>query len=849
MECTTDLNSHWQLFPSADVKTTDEAVSTGQFKHPDPCQIQLPSTVMSGLIQNQQYPNVYYGGALEKIDKTQFNQPWWYRKSFHLNRNSTHPYCTLVFEGINYKADIWFNGHLLASEQKTEGPFGIWKLDASDYIRAGENILAVKVSPPKWGDLTIGFVDWSPEAPDKNMGLWRGVKLIQTGALSLHDPFVYSTVDTQTLQKAKIHVNTRIKNHSSQNQRATLSVAFDNVTVSQDITLKAKEEREVVFDPSNFSALNLHNPKLWWPVNMGHPHLYQISLSVRINENISDQQKFSFGIRQIEQYRNDDDHLGFKINGKKFLVKGAGWVDDMLLSDSDQKVKTQVEYVKHMNLNLIRLEGFWGKNKTLYECCDQNGILLMIGWSCQWEWEYYSGRPQDDFMAIRTPEDQEKQANAYTDQVKWLRNHPSVLLWNFGSDKLPEPSLEKLLHDKMSKADPTRPLLSHCAQFESTFSGTSGVKMRGPYDWVSPNYWYIDKKYGGAFGFNTETGPGPQIPTLPSLKKMIPSEHLWPRGEMWNYHSGRFEFNDIERFLKAFHARYGEEESLERFVFKNQISNYEAMRPMFEAFAVNRYHSTGVVQWMLNSAWPKIIWQLYDYFLVPNGAYYGAKKACQPLNLIYHYGNRSIYINNELLHEAADLHMEAKVYDIDSACLLHEKTDIQAPANHAEKILELPYIAGISTTYFLDLRLWDSQGNLISTNFYWLSTKEETHDWEATTWLYTPGIGYADLRGINQMPQVALQASYNLIKNGDHTLLEVVLKNPSKHIAFFTELRLADPKTQDTLTPVFWDDNYLSLLPGESRKVKVQWQSMLTHSMILEIQGWNTGLISMLINL
>ena len=159
--------------------------------------------------------------------------------------------------------------------------------------------------------------------------------------------------------------------------------------------------------------------------------------------------------------------------------------------------------------------------------------------------------------------------------------------------------------------------------------------MNGPYDYVPPIYWYADTKNGGAFGFNTETGPGPQVPPVESIKKFIPKDHLWPIDTMWNYHCGGNVFCNLNRYNEAIDNRLGKPAGLEEYVTKAQFINYESMRAMYEAFTSNKYNATGIVQWMYNSAWPKFWWQLYDYYLMPNAAFYGAKKACEPLHIQY----------------------------------------------------------------------------------------------------------------------------------------------------------------------------------------------------------------------
>ena len=291
-----------------------------------------------------------------------------------------------------------------------------------------------------------------------------------------------------------------------------------------------------------------------------------------------------------------------------------------------------------MNLNTLRLEGFWGKNETLYNAADENGILIMVGWSCQWDWKEYCNRDETQYSCISLPKDIELQTWAFNQQVKWLRNHPSIFVWVLGSDKYPSPETMKKITAYLNRTDTTRSRLLSAAGIKITKEENADsiydaprVKMLGPYLYEPPKYWYVDTTRGGAYGFNTETGPGPQVPPIESLKKMLPKKDLWPIDSVWNYHCGKNEFGNLDRYLNVFDKRYGKASSVEEFAMKSQMSNYEAMRPMFESFGVNKFNSTGVIQWMFNSAFPEMYWQLFDSYLMPNGAFYGAMKGCQPL--------------------------------------------------------------------------------------------------------------------------------------------------------------------------------------------------------------------------
>lgn len=826
-EYKTYLDKGWQLFSSADTDAGGEIISSPNFDKDLGYPAEVPATVMHGLMQNDLFPDIFEPYVLENMDKGPFQVPWWYRKEIEISALRDKDYYQLTFEGINYRANIWLNGSLVAHSDSVQGSYGVWNFDITYYLKAGSNVLAVEIIPPVFGqDVHMGFVDWNPTPADRLMGIWRGVLLSHTGPVSMRHSNVVSKVDKQTLAYAELTLSTELTNHTDKTQEATLIASFDDTQLKQKVELRPHEKREVFFRPETYNELKMNSPRLWWPNNMGEQYLYDLKLQVEVENLKSDVDSFRFGIREIEDFWNEAAYRGFMVNGQKMVIKSAGWVDNIFLGDSDEKVEAQLKYAKHMNLNSIRLEGFWGRNRSIMDKADEYGLLLMLGWTAHWEWEEYLGMPHDDYVSIRGEEAETLHANNYRDQVLWHRRHPSVAIWTYGSDKLPRPSLEIMLNERMARADSTRPILSYCGGTmlmgaddprQSEISGPTGVKMEGPYDWVPPVYWYIDKRYGGAFGFNTEVGPGPQIPPLSSVKKMLPAEHLWPIDSVWLYYSGRSQFENLDRFLGAFNARYGESGDLETFLLKSQMSSYEAIRPMFEAFAVNKFHSTGVVQWMFNSAWPALYWQLFDYYLLPNGAFYGTRKAAAPLVPIYNYGDNSIYVNNDHLNAYQGLELQTRVYNINSNLVFSKVQKLDIPANSAKEVLKLPEIENLSTTYFLDLRLKDSEGRIVESNFYWLSTVADVPDFVNTTWYWTPNKQNADLRLLNELPKVGVDFSY-AIQND--LQFSVDLYNPSDKIAFFLELTLCNKANKEAITPVFWDDNYISLLPGERRSIK-----------------------------
>jgi exo-1,4-beta-D-glucosaminidase len=291
--------------------------------------------------------------------------------------------------------------------------------------------------------------------------------------------------------------------------------------------------------------------------------------------------------------------------------------------------------------------------------------------------------------------------------------------------------------------------------------------------------------------------------------------------------------------------RYGAAENLNDFLRKSQAMNYEGQRAMFEAYARNKYASTGVIQWMLNNAWPSLIWHLYDYYLVPAGGYFGTKKACEPLHVQYSYDDNSVAVINGYDHSVDGSKVVAKIYDIELKEKASREAKLDLPADSSTRAFELPAVDGISTAYFLKLELLDVKGSLLSDNFYWLSSKPDVLDWahKADT-IYTPQSAYADLTGLNTLPQVRVTVQTKVSQQGSERIVRAVVKNPGPHLAFMVHLRATNSKSGEDVAPVFWSDNYLSLLPGEKREVTAHFKALQTDQIGLAVDGWNVAPIT-----
>ena len=843
----TYLHKDWQLQSACEVKAKGEEISRAGFDASRWHKGDIPATVVGVLVADKTYPDPNFGTNLRDFPGMNYspkgifaNQDfpkgspfacaWWFRTEFSLPEKAAQTNRWLHFLGINYRANIWINGQKIANEEEVAGTYRSYEFDVTRILEPGkQNALALEIRAPGKNDLGITWVDWNPTPPDKSMGIWKEVFLTESGPVTVRDPFVTSRVSPD-LRSAALTVAADLRNVGQTAVAGTLRVDSEIFNAIQPVTLAPRESKTVHFTPEDFSLLRVKNPRLWWPYTMGEPHLYRATLTFESNGRVSDAVEVTFGIRQVTAEVNSEGHLLFKVNGRNVLIRGAGWAPDLLYRWSPERVDTDLRYARDMGLNAIRLEGRLDREE-LFDMADQLGILVMAGWTCCDAWEKWSNWKEEQHRVA---------GESLKSQIRILRRHPSVFV--NGSDNPPPAAVEKAYLAIEKELEWPNPVLSSASESPTTVTGKSGVKMTGPYDYVPPVYWLADQQYGGAHGFNTETSPGPAIPPRESLEKFIPKDHLWPIDEVWNFHAGRGRFTNIDLFTNGLTRRYGEATSLDDYLRKAQAMAYEGERAMFEAYARNKYKSTGVIQWMLNNAWPSLIWHLYDYYLVPAGGYFGTKKACEPVHVQYSYDDNSVAVINGTYETLRGMHVIAKVYSLDAVEKGSRSATIEVGPDSSTRAFELPRIDGLTPTYFVRLQLEDARGKRVSDNFYWLSTKVDTLDWAGrkdTT--YTPQKDFADLTGLAALPTVNLEATARGAIKGGQVHARVTVRNPGKAIAFMAHLRVTGGKGGDDITPVFWEDNYFSLLPGESREVSVRFRQSAAGSEepVIEIDGFN----------
>ena len=850
-----NLKDGWYLLSSQEVQSDGAEISDPNFEplgwHP--CRI--PTTVLAALWELGLVNDPYFADELHRLDAKPYQSPWWFVTSFKSQEIAAKSRTLLEFAGINYRTNIWLNRTQLY-KTRDEGPFRQLQFDISSLITEDQNTLAVEVIPALPGDFNIGFVDWNPAPPDHSMGIFRGVKLVSVGHLSLSSPFVETEDLDEGHNTATLRIFCLVTNHSNRKVSGELRCLVAGAQIKKDIVLNPNEKLQVQLAVEEFPELKLDAPKLWWPTQLGDPNLHDIQISAWVDNEISDQILQRFGIRTVRDFITPEGHRGFNINGRDLLIKGAGWTDDIFLRDTPQSLRQQVAYVSHMHLNCIRLEGFWGKDQHLFDLCDEYGILVMIGWSCHWEHEQYLGKPVDSRYGGVTETNEIKLiSRSWEDQLLWLRHHPCIFVWTVASDMVPHPDLEKCYIETFDKYDRSRPYLNSTggigsdqgivttSEVISDISGSSRVKMLGPYAYTPPIYWYTDQNLGGAYGFNTETCPGANIPVLETLERMLPPEHIWPIDQMWERHCGLNSFATLDRICTAIEKRYGLSTDLASFSMKSQVLNYELMRPMFEAFQAHRPRSTGVIQWMLNSAWTSMYWQLYDAYLNPTAAFYAARKACEPLHLIYNYGTDTVQFINENRVSTDGLTAKVKLFDLSSNIILEKQSPIQTDKEFATSLVNLSNVLSQHPVSFLDLRLIDGDNREISNNFYWLSSIKDVLDYEAVfeDWpYYTPTKVYANFQMLANLPPSEVKLSVEM-HNSSFSQIKINVSNGTGKIAFFLWLQLIDLNSGYTIKEALLEDNYFSLLPYENKTILVSVNPEIKSLEQIEVQiaGWN----------
>ncbi|MET7478362.1 exo-beta-D-glucosaminidase [Streptomyces sp. NPDC005648] len=806
------------------------------------------STVLAALLADGVYADPFRSTNQQKIPKADFQVPWWYRSDFTVTDTEERTY--LDFSGVISAADVYVDGKQVATTKDVTGAYTDHELDVTSLVHSGTNTVAFRVQPNDPDkNLTMGWIDWLQPPPDENMGIVRDVLVRRGGPVALRDAHVVTDLDVPSLASADLTVKARARNDSGAPVTATVSGGIGTTTFEKTVTLAAHETRAVTFTPSDTPGLRLTSPRVWWPAGMGGQPLYDLNLTASVSGTPSDTAHETFGIRDVRAPLNSDGARRYQVNGRRLLIKGGGWSPDEFLRWDRTYTEDRLKYALDLGLNTIRLEGHLEPDE-FFDLADRYGILTLPGWECcdKWEGQVNGDESGEKWTAADYPVAKASMAA----EAARLRDHPSVISFLIGSDFAPDATIEKNCLDALQAADWPDPVVAAASANSSPQLGGSGMKMTGPYDWIPPNYWYA-KREGGATGFNSETSAGPDIPTLDTLRRMMtPAEldTLWQNPGAKQYHrSPSSTFGTLKLYDNALTGRYGAPTGLTDYVRKAQLAQYENVRAQFEAYGRNATDSskpsTGVVYWMFNSGWTSLHWQLMDRYLDQGGAYFGAKKANEPLHIQYSYDDRSVDVVDNRHTAASGLTARATLFDPDGT-QRYDRTvtgvKVDGDGAHTTALTLPASVSGLPTTYLARLTLTDATGKEVSRNVYWLSTRPDTLDWAGTDWYYTPTTSYADLRGLSSMAQVPVSATASTASAGGTSTTTVTLRNTGtgKTPSLLTDVHVVDAKGQPVL-PVRWSDDEVSLWPGESVTLTATYRTsdLQGDAPRVRVSGWN----------
>lgn len=849
------VNDGWFVQSSARVTATGAEISTPGFSPTGWLKTSIPATPIGAQAENGVFPSPYVGKNSRKIPGWSYPlgdymndtwvagspyQPnWWFLNQFTIPSDLAGQRIYLHLDRINYRANLWVNGQEVATNTLLIGTYGIFEFDITSVANiGGANAVALDLTGPSDTDLSSDFVDWQWMPADRNEGILRSVWIAHSGPVKLRFPQVQTALNS-ALTSAALTVTAELTNNTASQVSGTLigTINPGDITFSQPVTLSAGAANQIVaFSPNSFPQLTIASPLLWWPANLGAQNLYQTTLQLVVGSEVSDGATFHFGIRQISSGLNQKDSSGkqwrwFKINNQTIMIKAGGWAYDMLAKSSAQRANQELLLAKDLNLNAIRLEGTF-EDEHFYDLADQIGIMIMADPVCCTQWENWSGW---------TAENKAVALASFDTQMRVLRNHPSVFLWMNGSDLKPPANIEKQEVAVEKKDNWPNLVISNSDRATSSVTGPTGVK-EGVYDWEPPVFWYADTTSSGAFGFCTETSVGPEVPPMESLTAGLGANPApWPINGLWNYHRGASRtFGNLNVVSNAINKRYGTATDAADYVRKSQAQNYESTRAMFEAYEANKSktdgsQSTGVVQWQLNKGWPSLHWQLYDWYLRPGGGYFGAKKGGEFLHIQWDNAfQNSVHVINDSYKTYTGLVATADVLNFDLTSQYHNSVRLDAGPDSSNVAFTIHALPGLTTTYFVRLQLADSAGNVVSNNFYWYSTTPDKIARGCTGYPYCPTTQFANMTSLESLPLVTVGHSDSFARD----LVTVTLTNNSTSLAFLIRTRVTDAGSE--VLPVFWNDNYISLLPGESRVLTATFlPGSLPLSPAVQVDGFN----------
>ena len=870
------ISDGWEMTDGKTAMASNKSIFDPQYNTSGWYNATVPGTVLTTLVNQGVYPDPYFGLNNMNIPESLSRTDWWYRCKFTVPKDIDGNQLRLLFNGINYKADIYLNGKSLGD---MKGAFIRGEFNITDLVnKNGENILAVHVFPPhnpgipheqsmiagqglNGGVLStdgptfissIGW-DWIPGIRDRNTGIWQDVRLKVGGDIIIGDPLVTTDILLPDTTQAKISIKNIVKNITSKTVNGTLTAKIENINISLPFTLAANEEKEITFTPEQFKELNIKNPRLWWPNGYGRPELYNLELTVQSNNKVSDTKSLKFGIREMsyELMVNDNSQNKRVLYTPNETVNKGKPVFDYI---------NRVSFTKDNNLPTIAKDADTSGLQPLssddpvgpFFAIRVNGVRIFCrggNWGMddgmkrvsRERLEPYIRLHKDaNFNIIRnwTGETTEEDFYALCDEY-------GMLVWNdfwITTDDTVEPSDFPLF--VKNATDAVRRFRNHPSiavwcprnegfapkQLEESISvmmakedptrhyhGQSrflNMGTSGPWGYFKdPSKYYTEN----AKGFNTEMGSY-AIPTANTIRKFIAPEDQWPINDVWAYHDLHHTTQNFGDFINAV-DRYGKAESMEDFSRKSQFVTYDAWRNMLEAWNSKMWNNTtGLILWMSHPAWPSMIWQTYTYDYETPGSYFGAKKACEPIHIQMNLPENDVMIINTTLNDYKSVTAGLRFIDLQGKELFKKNIKLDAKANSATKCFVPEKGNNLPQLYLARLELKDAKGKVLSINDYWM-TNGDKKSYEA----------------INTLPSTTV--IIKTISSKGKTWVEV--SNPSKTLAVAVKLNVVDKNSKEILLPAYFSDGYINLLGGEKRLVELDIpKSIANYNIVAE--GYNT---------
>jgi exo-1,4-beta-D-glucosaminidase len=816
----------------------------------------------------------------------QFSVPWWWRTDFTPNLTAGQT-AQVVVNGVIGAANVWVNGTEVATSATVTGDYTRFTFNITNLIVSGTNSLAIEVNPNDPTSMfTLDNVDWTQIPPDNNTGIQFPVQLQVDGALAVGNSHV-SQSDAADLSSAALTVKTDVTNSTSTAQTATVTATITPpnngtpITVSQNVTVPASTTQTVSFTPSGSPALTISSPQVWWPYQLGSQPLYTLGVSVAQGSTQYNSTAETFGIRTVTSYLIGSNAIepsgarAFKVNGVPIVIRGGGWSPNLFLHYSAADTAKQIAIMKNMGVNAIRLEGHI-MPADWFEQMDAAGILVNGGFQCCDAWQVSGTLTQAQLNIL--------QNSAQTIGTN-LRNHPSVFSFQW-SDNQPTSQQESVSITGFTAADfyPQNPLIAS-AEYKSTPTlGVSGEK-EGPYDWVPPNYWYDTTHLGtdttvtnagGSWGYDSEESAGDTVPTLDSLNRFMSASdlaNLWQSPKFNQYHLNYeprckigYSFGTLCHFDTALSSRYGTWSSLAQYVQVAQAQDYEDTRAQFEAFIDHANNSplpsTGTIYWQMNKGWPSMLWNLYNFDGNQAGSYFGSLEANRTLHALYALDNGTVTLDNLSGTTQSGLSVEAKVYSL-AGTLLDDQTASNISLS-SQQVLTSVLTPKVPTspveTYFVELQL-KQNGTLVDRNVYWLSTQPDVTNWSRSLGQPVGVIStYANLTGLQTLPQTSVTATATTVSQAgpdgaDRATTVTITNTSASTVAFLlrADVRRGTPSGQELagdneLQSSIWQDNDITLFPGESQTLTVTWNSadLQGATAVVSVSGWNVPKIDVL---